>query len=177
LHKIKPSRAESPIHMEPLADHMEPPITHIFGRDYLQNRILQEFALARHMGIVVESADDAAVILRAPLALNDNHKGTAFGGSLYSVAVLTGWAWATRHLAAQGVAADAVIQESSAQFLHPVLGELRAIAATPAAAQIDKFHKMLRRSGRGRIRLRVEIEYDRTLAMLLEGVFAASVRR
>jgi hypothetical protein len=81
---------------------MEPPITHIFGRDYLQNRIVQEFALAKHMGIRVESADDAAVVLRAPLTLNANYKGTAFGGSLYSVAVLAGWAWVTRHLAVQG---------------------------------------------------------------------------
>jgi thioesterase domain-containing protein len=177
LHKISPSQLEPLPHVEPQITRMDPAITQIFGRDYLQNRILQEFALARHMGIVVESADDAAVVLRAPLALNANHKGTAFGGSLYSVAVLTGWAWATRHLAAQGVAADAVIQESNVHFLHPVLGELRARAAAPAAAQIDKFHKMLHRSGRGRIRLRVEIEYDQTLAMLFEGVFAASVRR
>ena len=156
--------------------HAEPPVTLIFGRDYLQNRIVQEFALAKHMGIMVESADDAAVVLRAPLALNANYKGTAFGGSLYSVAVLAGWAWATRHLAAQGVAADAVIQESSVQFLHPVQGELRATALAPQAALIDKFRKMLHRSGRGRIRLRVEIEYDRSMAMLFEGVFAASVR-
>ena len=28
---------------------------------------------------------------------NANHKGTAFGGSLFCVAVLTGWAWATRY--------------------------------------------------------------------------------
>jgi thioesterase domain-containing protein len=161
--------------MEPLAL-MEPP-TPIFGRDYLQNRILQEFALARHMGIVVESADDAAVVLRAPLALNANYKGTAFGGSLYSVAVLAGWAWATRHLAAQGLAADAVIQESNVRFLQPVHGELHARAVAPAAAHIGKFRKMLERSGRGRIRLRVEIEYERTLAMLFEGVFAAGLRR
>lgn len=164
-------------HVEPPVTSMEHTITAIFGRDYLQNRVVQEFALARHMGIVVESAEDAAVVLRAPLALNANYKGTAFGGSLYSVAVLAGWAWVTRHLAAQAVAADAVIQESSVQFLHPVQGELRATALAPEGARIDKFRKMLRRSGRGRIRLRVEIEYDQTLAMLFEGVFAAAVRR
>ncbi len=46
-------------------------------------------------GIIVEAADDdEPVVLRAPLAPNANHKGTAFGGSLYSLAVLTGWAWA-----------------------------------------------------------------------------------
>src|ERR1700679_3599309 len=91
-----------------------------FGSDYLQNRIVGEFSLAKHIGIIVESADDAAVVLRAPLELNANYKGTAFGGSLYSVAVLTGWAWVTRYLAARGVAADAVIQESSVRFPAPV---------------------------------------------------------
>src|ERR1700677_3700927 len=147
-----------------------------FGSDYLQNRIVGEFPLAKHIGIIVESADDAAVVLRAPLAPNANYKGTAFGGSLYSVAVLTGWAWVTRYLAARGLAADAVIQESSVRFLSPVEGELRASTAAPPDAQIDKFRKMLQRAGRGRIRLRVEINHGDTVAALFEGVFAAAIR-
>jgi thioesterase domain-containing protein len=148
-----------------------------FGREYLQQRIVGEFALARHIGIEVVSADDAVVVLRAPLAPNANYKGTAFGGSLYSVAVLTGWAWVTRYLAARDLSADAVIQESSVRFLVPVEGELRARAAAPAEEQIDKFRRMLQRAGRGRIRLRVDIHYDQTLATLFDGVFAAALRR
>ncbi|HWG72356.1 MAG TPA: YiiD C-terminal domain-containing protein [Steroidobacteraceae bacterium] len=148
-----------------------------FGREYLQQRIVGEFAVAKHMGIVVESADDSAVVLRAPLAPNANHKGTAFGGSLYSVAVLAGWAWATRYLASRGVAADAVIQESSTRFLAPVEGELRATAAAPSEVQIDKFRKMLQRAGRGRIRLRVEVGRDHIIAALFEGEFVAALRR
>src|SRR5580704_1852273 len=124
-----------------------------FGRDYLQKRIAGEFMLAKHIGIVVESADDSAVVLRAPLAPNANYKGTAFGGSLYSVAVLTGWAWVTRYLAARGLAADAVIQESSVRFLAPVQDELRTSVTPPGAVHIDKFRRMLQRAGRGRIRL------------------------
>jgi thioesterase domain-containing protein len=147
-----------------------------FGRDYLQDRISEEFMLARHIGVLVESADDATVILRAPLASNANYKGTAFGGSLYSLAVLAGWAWVTRYLAARGLIADAVIQESNVHFLTPVHGELRAVAAAPADAQIDKFRKMLQRAGRGRIRLRVAINHGEVLATLFDGVFAAAIR-
>ena len=153
------------------------PESTLFGRDYLQERIVGEFVLARHIGIVVESADDAAVVLRAPLAPNANYKGTAFGGSLYSLAVLTGWAWVTRYLAARQLPADAVIQESSMQFLVPVQGELRASAVAPAEREIDKFRNMLQRAGRGRIRVRVEIFYNQALATLFEGVFAAAVRK
>ncbi len=151
-------------------------MTH-FDSSYLQGRIVGEFALAKHIGIVVESADDAAVVLRAPLEPNANYKGTAFGGSLYAVAVLAGWAWVTRYLAARGVAADAVIQESSTRFLAPVHGELRAVAAAPAATQIEKFGKMLQRAGRGRIRVRVDVYYGQKPATLFEGVFAAVLRR
>jgi thioesterase domain-containing protein len=148
-----------------------------FGREYLQERIGREFMLARHIGVVVESADDAAVVLRAPLGPNANHQGTAFGGSLYSLSVLTGWAWLTRYLAARNISADAVIQESNTRFLIPVEGELRACAESPSAAQLARFRKMLQRAGRGRINLRVQITYRETLATLFEGVFVAAMRR
>jgi hypothetical protein len=67
-----------------------------FGVGYLQDRIDREFPLARHIGVSVDCAHDGALVLRAPFAPNANYKGTAFGGSLFCVAVLTGWAWATR---------------------------------------------------------------------------------
>lgn len=148
-----------------------------YGKAYLQDIISSEFALARHIGIVVEAADDAGIVLCAPLAPNANYKGTAFGGSLFSVAVLTGWSWVTRHLASAGLAADAVIQEATVRYLVPVEGDLRATLHAPAADQIEKFGRMLQRAGRGRIRLKVEIHQGRTLATEFEGVFAAALRQ
>lgn len=147
-----------------------------YGTEYLQNRIVSEFALARHIGIVVESAGDHGIVLRAPLAPNANYKGTAFGGSLYSIAVLTGWAWVTCYLAARELGADTVIQDSTMRFLTPVKGELLASASAPSASQIDKFLKMLQRAGRGRIELRVDIQAGQTVAALFDGVFAAVMR-
>lgn len=147
-----------------------------FGREYLQNRIVSEFALARHIGILVESADERGVVLHAPLAPNANYKGTAFGGSLFSVAVLAGWAWVTRHLAAASMPADAVIQESTMRYLTPVEGAMRAAVVAPSAAQIAKFGKMLQRAGRGRIDLTVQIHHGATLAAVFDGVFAAALR-
>jgi thioesterase domain-containing protein len=148
-----------------------------YGADYLQNLIDREIMLAKPMGIIVESADESAVILRAPLAPNSNHKGTAFGGSLYSLAVLTGWAWITRFLATRQFDAEAVIQESNMRFLVPVHGEMRACIEIPTAADIDKFQKMLVRADRGRIRLQVNMHQGSTLATVFDGLFAAAMRR
>jgi thioesterase domain-containing protein len=147
-----------------------------FGKDYLQRRIAADFPLARHLGIVVDSADDGGLVLSAPLAANANDKGTAFGGSLFSVAVLTGWAWVARHLAATEVNADAVIQESTMRYLLPVQGPLRASLVAPAAAQVEKFARMLQRAGRGRIHLEVHIRHEGKLATVFEGLYAAAVR-
>jgi hypothetical protein len=128
-----------------------------YGADYLQNRIDREIMLAKPMGVVVETADETALILRAPLAPNANHKGTAFGGSLYSLAVLTGWA--------------------NMRFLAPVHGEMRACIEIPAEADIDKFQRMLVRADRGRIRLLVNIHQGSRLATVFDGLFAAAMRR
>jgi thioesterase domain-containing protein len=147
-----------------------------FGADYLQRRLAADFPLARHIGIVVESADDDGIVLRAPLGPNANDKGTAFGGSLFSVAVLTGWAWLARYLAVHEHSADAVIQESTIRYLAPVDGELRAALAAPSQAQVEKFRNMMQRAGRGRIRLRVDIHCAGVLATHFEGVFAATRR-
>ncbi len=148
-----------------------------FGVEYLQTRIEHEFPLARHLEVLVDAAHDGAVVVRAPLTPNANHKGTAFGGSLFCVAVLAGWAWATRFIEAHGVNADAVIQESTIRYLKPVGGEFRATAKAPPPEQLDRFLKMLARSGRGRVRLQVEILDGQTLAARFDGVFVAALRR
>jgi thioesterase domain-containing protein len=147
-----------------------------FGKNYLQKRILNEFALAPHLRVKVDSADDDALMLRAPLAANSNDKGTAFGGSLFCLAVLTGWAWLTRYLAQHELDADAVIQESRIDYLLPVAGELHAALRAPPTAEVEKFRKALARAGRGRIHLYVEVRARGKLATRFEGIYVATAR-
>jgi thioesterase domain-containing protein len=147
-----------------------------FGASYLQQRLSGEFALVDHIGVCVESADDTRLVLYAPLAGNANDKGTAFGGSLFSVSVLAGWAWLTRHLARESYAADVVIQESRMQYLIPVRGDFRAQLCLPAAEEVARFHRMLRRAARGRIGLRVEIRDGDDVATRFDGLYTAAMR-
>ena len=148
-----------------------------YGADYLQRRLDRDFALARHIGVRAEAADDRRVVLSAPLAPNTNDKGTAFGGSLFSLAVLAGWGWATRYLAVRQVDAEVLIQESTIRYLAPAKGELRAALEAPAAAAAQKFRSMLVRAGRGRIRLQVGVFDGKTLATQFDGLYVALIRQ
>ena len=146
------------------------------GVDYLQRRLDREFPLARYIGVRADCVDDHRVVLRAPFAPNANYKGSAFGGSLFSLAVLAGWAWATRHLAARQIDADVVIQESTVRYLAPATGELCAVLEAPAATAAQKFRRMLERGGRGRIRLQVGVFDGNTLATRFDGSYVALIR-
>jgi thioesterase domain-containing protein len=154
----------------------KPPLLDPYGAAYLQRRLVSEFALAIHLGVQVEFAGDESVVLRAPLVLNANHKGTAFGGSLFSLAALAGWAWLTRYLAQNELAAEAVIQDAQIDYLLPVTGGLRAILQAPNPLDIERFRKMLRRAGRGRLLVSVDIHSDDSVATRFSGVFAAAMR-
>jgi thioesterase domain-containing protein len=146
-----------------------------YGAQYLRRRIRDEFPLARHIGIEVEHAADDRLVLSAPFEPNANHNGSAFGGSQFCIAVLTGWAWATRYLAARQVAADAVIQESNIRYLAPAYGPLRAILQPPLPEAVERFRRMLRRAARGRIRLSVDVHDGAKLVTRFHGVFAVSI--
>lgn len=140
----------------------------------LERRILGDIPLTRQIGVRVASYDGEALTLAAPLGPNSNHKGTAFGGSLFSLAVLAGWGVLTLKLAEHNAAGDIVIQDSEVRYRSPVTGDFTARAQAPAATEIERLLRMLKRHGRGRVRLRSVIEQAGKVAVEFEGTFAVA---
>jgi len=138
----------------------------------LEKRIFTDIPLARHIGVRVAQFDGRTLVLSAPLAANSNHKGTAFGGSLFSLAVLAGWGLLTLKLAERGVEGELVIQESRVRYLLPVTGELVARASLPGDRELDRFFIAVDRYGKGRVRLSVSIEHAGREAVRFDGTFA-----
>ena len=76
----------------------------------LQKVLHLEIQLTRAIGIEVVEYGENGLTLYAPLDNNINHKSTAFGGSLYSVSVLTGWGLLYLLLIKYGLSGQIVIQ-------------------------------------------------------------------
>lgn len=137
----------------------------------LESVLHTEIPITQAMQIGVRFCSDKAVMLTAPLAPNINHKQTAFGGSLYSVAVLSGWSMTYLLLERLGIEAQIVIHQSEIDYLAPVAATIEAHCELSSDIDIEKFNKLMQRKGRARLKLKSRIVSDGKTAVEFEGVY------
>jgi len=141
----------------------------------LESRMLEEIPLARQIGVRVLAYDGRSLVLAAPLAGNSNDKGTAFGGSLYSVAVLAGWGLLALELESRTIDAEIVIHEGRVEYLVPIAGDFIARARTPDTAVIERSLRMLQRYGRARLEVAVVVEREGVEAVRFNGSYVLAL--
>lgn len=142
----------------------------------LQKVLHSEIPLTKAIGIEVVEYNDSGLTLSAPLGNNTNHKATAFGGSLYSVCVLSGWGLIYLLLKERGLSGHVVIQESSTRFLSPVTTDIVAKCAFESAKQCDRFIHTYKRKGMARIVLQSRVICNDRDSVLFEGSYVAHHR-
>ncbi len=137
----------------------------------LQKVFYSEIPLTKTIGITVEQFSNTCLTISAPLDNNINHKSTAFGGSLYSVAVLSGWGLIYRLLKVRGLTGHIVIQESTTQFYKPIISDIVANCCFASDAQIEKFIRMYQKKGKARIKLQSTIMSNGETGVLFKGSY------
>ena len=115
--------------------------------DFMQANI----PLARAAGARLHGYDDTGLILTAPLAANSNHHGTAFGGSLYLVALAAAWGLAHLRGAAAEPGAALYVRHAQADYRRGIDTDLIARALAPDPQALARFAADLRQSGRARL--------------------------
>jgi len=139
--------------------------------------LLDRMPPARALGLRIERLDAAGIQIGAPLALNLNDKGCAFGGSLAALLTLAAWAALETALHRAGEDTDLFIADSRLEYLAPLYEDLRATAALPDATALEGLRAKLAARGRGGLNLQAEArDASGRLVARLEGRYAA-VRR
>lgn len=133
----------------------------------------EHIPLSRAMGVTVKGLSEQSLCLAAPLAPNRNHRGTAFGGSVASLAILAGWSWLLTRLAGRDPEPRLVIQEQTVDYLLPVGAVFEATCEAPAGAAWHRFLKALDARGRGRLSLAVNVESEGRLVARFRGAYVA----
>lgn len=123
-----------------------------------------------HAGLrVLEVAPNKARAM-LPLAANGNHHGSAFGGSLSLLGIVTGWLLAYAGQTAEPRTRDIVIAESRSRYQRPLHADLIAEANwAPAAASDYRAH--LAAGERASVRIAVQVAGDEGIAMRQDNRF------
>lgn len=138
-----------------------------------QKYMNEQIPITRHLGVKVLTFDGKQIVLYAPLAENINHRGTVFGGSLASVAMLAGWTLLHLTLANENVASRLVIQKNKMDFLKPVQNDFKTVCVLPEQEQWDKFIHFIKRKNKARLEMKAELFCEDELVAVHIGNYVA----
>ncbi|HEX9011073.1 MAG TPA: YiiD C-terminal domain-containing protein [Holophagaceae bacterium] len=144
----------------------------VSGQD-LERYLHDHIPLSRAMGATVRSVSVEGVTLEAPLAPNLNHRGTVFGGSASSLAILSAWALVHSRLRAEGLDSRLVIQRNTMAYERPMDGSFTATSALARPEAWPAFLRTLRRMGRARVAVVSMLRCDGQATGRFEGDFVA----
>lgn len=139
----------------------------------LEQYLHRHIPISGAMGITVMSASADAVELRAALAPNLNHRSTAFGGSVASLAVLAGWSMLRIRLDDVRPVPQIVVQRSTVEYTAPIRSDYDAICRGPSNDTWQRFMQAFQRRGRGRLKLLADVRCDGEPVGHLTGEFVA----
>ena len=135
----------------------------------LQQVLHSEIPLTKAIGIEVIEYNENSLTISAPLENNINHKCTAFGGSLYSVSVLSGWGLIYLLLEKFNLTGHIVIQESHTKFIKPVDSDITSSCTFESPAHYEKFINMYRKKGKARIKLESKVICNGEICVIFTG--------
>ena len=135
--------------------------------------LLEHIPLSKAMSVSVKSLDKDRVILTAPLTPNINHRGTAFGGSISTLATLAAWTFVHVKLRSQSLDCRIVIQSHQIDYLKPIAGDFEAHCFAPVQKDWARFCRMIDKRGKGRIPLCAEVYGDAGVSAQFRGEFVA----
>lgn len=132
-------------------------------KDEFEVFLHQRIPITKAMGIAVLEYSEKAVKVKAPLALNFNHKGTAFGGSINTLMTVCGWAQTHALIYPHDPKAHVVIQRSQVKYRAPITSDFIAESEMIDPSAVKLFIDSFIRYGKAKIDITVKCRDGETL--------------
>lgn len=145
----------------------------LFSAADLESYLHTHIPLSAAMQVSVVSVSPDAVTLGAPLAPNINHRSTAFGGSVSTLAILSAWSLIQLRLTSEALHTRLVIQSNRMDYDAPIESDFTATATLADVSAWPRFTKMLARKGRARIVVQSVVRCGDLVGGRFEGEFVA----
>ena len=137
----------------------------------MSNSLIKKIPITGEMGFEILTLEHDRCELFAPLPPNHNHKNTAFGGSLYSIAVLTPWTWLDHQKQKHQWNGDIVIGWSEMKFIRPVEEDFKTKLLTPNPEAFTRFSSAFKTRAKAKLRLESQVYSNEILCASFIGDF------
>lgn len=140
--------------------------------DELQNKLHNEIPLTKHMDIKIQNYDENELLTTAPLDININDKGTAFGGSLSTMTIIS--AWSLCWLISKELGFDSnniVIIKNDTSFRKPVTKDIVCHTKKPLKEEIEIVKQKLQTKKSASLKIQSQIIEDGEVCVDFEGYY------
>ena len=142
----------------------------------LQNKLHNEIPLTKIMEIKIQNYTNQELITTASLGININDKGTAFGGSLSTITIISGWSlcW----LISKELGFDSnniVIIKNETSFRRPVTKDIVCITKKPSKEEIEIVKQKLQIKKSASLKIQSQIIEDGEICVDFEGYYVIKI--
>jgi thioesterase domain-containing protein len=141
-----------------------------------KEELLSSIPVVSSMDVDIVDVGPTSIVLTAPLNTNINYEGTAFGGSLNTLCILSSYLLVHHILKQAGIGFNSlVIQNSEVEYLKPVDGDFSAQASLSVSDE-KLFYKLMNKKGIGRVTIISEIKTNQAddVRVRFKGRFVAT---
>lgn len=135
----------------------------------LQQLLYQHIPACESLGLMLEQAESDGVKVSCDFDKNHNHHGTMFGDSQSLLA--TTCALLSVHLNFPNANGNIVIRESHIRYLAPATSRVSAICGKLESQAVENCLAMLKKSGKGKIKVQCELVCDEKIVSIFHGEF------
>lgn len=137
----------------------------------IEEYLYYHIPITRALGVIAVAFSEKKVKFKAPLSNNINHRSTAFGGSISSLLITTGWSYLRMLFDGEENVPRIVIGRSATNYVRPIIDDFTSELIIPEKETIKKFREMYKRFGKARITLKAEIRKEGNVLAEFEGDF------
>lgn len=142
----------------------------------LENKLHNEIPLTKFMDLKITKYDEKELITIAPLNKNINDKGTAFGGSLATLTIISGWSicWLiSKELEINSE--NIVVIKNEHSYRKPVTKELICHTKRPTKDEIENLKNKLLLKKSASIKISSQIIEDSEVCVDFTGYYVIKI--
>lgn len=142
----------------------------------LENKLHNEIPLTKFMDLEITKYDEKELITIAPLNKNINDKGTAFGGSLATLTIISGWSicWLiSKELEINSE--NIVVIKNEHSYRKPVTKELICHTKRPTKYEIENLKNKLLLKKSASIKISSQIIEDDEICVDFTGYYVIKI--